>query len=98
MGTHKSFVPIEAIAHIGPDEVLPDRSRADVAAAPIYDRRSLFDGRAYWAGVHGHFGYLPYWMPGAVPPLLPPAVTARTELAHRPGMSGAESVPVFSDA
>lgn len=65
-GQTKSFIPVEAITRITDDDVFIDHSREHVAGAPVYDP-DLVDDLPYYSGLHGYYGYMPFWTGSSFP-------------------------------
>lgn len=60
IGAKESYLPVEAITEIQPDEVFVDTDVRTVAGAPQYD--PAIDVKAkYYERVYGHYGYKPSW-------------------------------------
>jgi sporulation protein YlmC with PRC-barrel domain len=69
-GATPSFIPVDAVSRVTPDEVHLARSRDEIAGAPRYDPE-LVDQQPYYDSLYGHYGYLPYWGVGYVYPGFP---------------------------
>ncbi|SNY25608.1 PRC-barrel domain-containing protein [Paractinoplanes atraurantiacus] len=67
VGATPLFIPVEAVERVTDDEVGIAHSRVRIAEAPAYDPE-LADRDEYFTDLYGYYGYLPYWMPGYVPP------------------------------
>ncbi len=65
----RSFIPVDAITRVTPENVYIDRSREHVATAPKYDP-DLLDDRAYHSDIYNHYGYGPYWGAGYIYPFV----------------------------
>ncbi len=59
-GATNSFIPVDAITRITPDDVFINHSREHVAGAPSYDP-DLKDDLPYYGGLYGYYGYSPFW-------------------------------------
>jgi sporulation protein YlmC with PRC-barrel domain len=71
IGATPSFIPVEAVTEVG-DEVLINQSASKVADAPRYDPDIVEPAQTdYYDRVYGHYGYVPFWGPGYVPPARP---------------------------
>lgn len=70
MGEDKSFIPVDAVTGIGDDVVTIDRSRQQVAGAPVYDPE-LINEPDYAERVFGYYGYPPFWGAGYLYPAYP---------------------------
>lgn len=66
-GESRTLVPVEAITKTTANEVLIDQSREKVTSAPTYVP-SLVADRAHHASVYDHYGHLPHWGHGYLPP------------------------------
>ncbi|MGO4860107.1 PRC-barrel domain-containing protein [Arthrobacter sp. 2MCAF14] len=71
IGKEHSFIPVDAVAGIGAEEVTVDLTREHVAVAPGYDPE-LSSNQAFQEAVYGHYNYTPYWMEGYFSPRFPP--------------------------
>lgn len=76
IGKGKTPVPVDLVKSITKNdggvlesdgEVLIDRTREQIAEAPVYDP-DLTDARTYYKDVYGYYGVPPYWSPGYVYP------------------------------
>ncbi len=57
LGERKSFIPVETITRITPDEVHIDRTRAHVAGAPSYDPAVATEDAGYLFSLYPYYGY-----------------------------------------
>ncbi len=69
-GAINSFIPVDAITRITPDDVFINHSREHVAGAPSYDP-DLKDELPYYGGLYGYYGYMPFWGMGYAYPGYP---------------------------
>ncbi|MFE4229210.1 PRC-barrel domain-containing protein [Arthrobacter sp. NPDC056886] len=65
-----SAIPVDAVARITADEVVIDRDKDKIGAAPAYDPTLVYD-EAYYVDVYGYYGYSPYWYDEYVYPAYP---------------------------
>lgn len=70
IGEKNSFIPVDAISRITPDEVRLGKKRDHLAEAPVYDP-DLVEERDFYQNVYSYYGYAPYWTPGYVYPAYP---------------------------
>ena len=56
-GESKSFIPIDAITRMTPDEVYISHTREHVAGAPAYDPKLVREDSAYITGLYPYYGY-----------------------------------------
>ncbi|MEI7032250.1 PRC-barrel domain-containing protein [Streptomyces pratensis] len=74
LGEKKSYVPVDAVAEVGEDEVRIDRTRDEVTESPAYDPdlAEPEDYEDYYGRLYTHYGYTPFWVPGYMYPRLTP--------------------------
>ncbi|MFJ8150237.1 PRC-barrel domain-containing protein [Streptomyces sp. NPDC096094] len=70
IGEKESYVPVDAVADVSEDVVRIDRTRDEVAEAPEYDPE-LVDQDVFYDRLYTHYGYVPFWAVGYVPPGFP---------------------------
>ncbi|QGV77099.1 PRC-barrel domain-containing protein [Streptomyces ficellus] len=73
IGEKKSFIPVDAVARVDEEELFIDQSKERVAQAPAYDP-ALVEARSepeYYDQVYAHYGLIPFWGAGYVPPGFP---------------------------
>ena len=68
LGESKSFIPVDAITRMTPDEVYISHTREHVAGAPRYDPDLVKDDSHFFFNLYPYYGYAGYM--GAVPPLV----------------------------
>ncbi|MBV7697845.1 PRC-barrel domain-containing protein [Streptomyces sp. TRM70350] len=70
IGEKKSYIPVDAVADVTEDHVRIDRTREEVADAPEYDPE-LVEQSEFYDRLYTHYGYVPFWGTGYVPPRFP---------------------------
>jgi hypothetical protein len=70
IGKDKSFIPVDAITHIGDKDVHLNLLTDTVAGSPPYDP-DLVDDSDFFYETYGYYGFLPYWGMGYVYPPYP---------------------------
>jgi sporulation protein YlmC with PRC-barrel domain len=76
IGARHSFIPVDAITRITPDEVHVNESRERIAGAPRYDP-TISDELGCYESIYSYYGFPPFWGAGyANPgfPYLPPGL------------------------
>lgn len=71
IGQTKSFIPVDAITKITPDEVRIARPGKHVAGAPRYDPELVKDEHEYYGNLYGYYGFAPFWTTGYLYPGYP---------------------------
>lgn len=71
IGETESFIPVDAVTRITPDEVHVDQSREHIAGAPRYNPDLAVEDHDYYDSLYGYYGYAPFWGPGYVYPGFP---------------------------
>ncbi len=71
IGETESFIPVDAITQITPDEVKIDQSRDRVAGAPRYDPNLAVEENDYYESLYSYYGFTPFWGAGYVYPGFP---------------------------
>jgi hypothetical protein len=83
-GESKSFIPIDAITRMTPDEVYISHTREHVAGAPRYDPDLVPSDLHYFFNLYPYYGYPASF--GLFPqPLASPEVTSDATAAMRTG-------------
>lgn len=70
IGEKEAYIPVDAVAGLDEDRVRIDRTRDQVADAPVYDPE-LTEQSEYYDRLYTHYGYVPFWGPGYVYPRYP---------------------------
>lgn len=71
IGESESFIPVDAITRITPDEVHVDQSREHIAGAPRYNPDLALEEQNYYSSLYGYYGYTPFWGAGYIYPGFP---------------------------
>jgi sporulation protein YlmC with PRC-barrel domain len=74
LGKTTFLIPVEAITHIGGEEVSINQTRQHIAGSPPYDPTLIHqdaDEGGYYGDVYRYYNYPPYWGPGYVYPPYP---------------------------
>ena len=84
LGQSKSFIPVDAITRMTPDEVYIGHTREHVAGAPRYDPGLVPTDPHYFFGLYPYYGYPPFFgsFPSAV---VSPGVKSDTTATGRSG-------------
>lgn len=73
IGKKKVLIPVDAVTRVDDEYVHIDKDREHVVSGPGYDPELMEepDNPSYYAGVYGHYGYVPHWGAGYIYPGYP---------------------------